>query len=65
MTDDETIARIVAFARHCGNEESTPEAVARRRGWLDEAGAPTEEGAALLDALDEQEATRTVFRPLP
>ena len=65
MTDEENVARIVAFARHCGGEDRAPEAVARRRGWLDDHNVPTAEGARLLDALDEQEATRTVFRPLP
>jgi hypothetical protein len=64
MTDP-IAARIIAFARHCGAAGTDPDATARRRGWLDGAGRPTDEGHALIEALDEQEATRTVFRTLP
>ncbi|MBL4543783.1 MAG: hypothetical protein JKP97_18675 [Rhodobacteraceae bacterium] len=61
MRHDELTSRIIAFARHCG-DTTPPEHAARRRGWIDAQGAPTADGRALLCALREQEATRTVFR---
>ena len=67
MQDDDTgpeaRALILTFAAHVGRGEATgAETVARRRNWLSPAGDVTEEGAELLRALDEQSATRTVFR---
>lgn len=65
MSYHDATDRILAFAQQCGRPGRTPEAVAETRGWIDGQGAPTDEGHALLRALDEQEATRTVFRTLP
>jgi hypothetical protein len=65
MSDHDTANRIIAFARHCGPESEGPERFAMRRGWIDRQGAPTEEGRALIAALDGQDATRSVFRTLP
>lgn len=65
MTDTSLATRILAFARHCGEGDSAPQDTARRRGWLDPAGRPTDEGAALIEALESQDATRSVFRALP
>ena len=65
MDEQETAERIVAFATHCGRAETSPEATARSRGWLDGEGWPTDEGRRLVAALDEQSETRTVFRTLP
>ncbi|RBI82865.1 hypothetical protein DRV85_17715 [Rhodosalinus halophilus] len=65
MTDDSLASRILAFARHCGEGDGAPGDTARLRGWLDAAGRPTDEGAALIEALESQDATRSVFRTLP
>lgn len=65
MTEENTRDRIVAFAKQCGAESRDAEDVALRRGWLDADGNPTADGEALIEALDEQEATRTVFRSVP
>jgi hypothetical protein len=67
MSDDrhgaERKATILSFAAHVGRASKTgPEEVARRRNWLDGSGAVTAEGDELIRALDEQAATRTVFR---
>ena len=63
MTDDTATASILAFAAHIGRRDlRSPEAIARRRNWLTEAGEPTPEGRTLVEALTEQGATRTVFR---
>lgn len=48
-----------------GRADSDAAAFAQARAWLDGAGRPTEEGLALLRALDEQRATRSVFRFVP
>jgi hypothetical protein len=62
MTDHTTAERIRAFATHCGRADTAPETTARNRGWLDAEGNPTPEGDHLVRALDEQDATRSVFR---
>jgi hypothetical protein len=62
MSDQDITTRILAFAHHCGAESSSAETVARRRGWIAEDGAPTDEGRELVEALDGQSATRSVFR---
>ncbi|WP_371036451.1 MULTISPECIES: hypothetical protein [unclassified Rhodosalinus] len=62
MDDHALKGRILAFARHCGAAANDPKDIAHRRGWLDAAGAPTKDGAALIAALDGQEATRSVYR---
>jgi hypothetical protein len=62
MTESEITTRIIAFAQHCGTGQREPEAIARRRGWLDGEGWPTEDGRQLVAALDDQSATRSVFR---
>lgn len=65
MSDDTATAkaRIVAFAAHVGRGDGrAPEAIAKRRNWLDASGNPTSEGHDLLTALGDQAATRTVFR---
>jgi len=62
MDEHDVAGRILAFAKHCGNAGTAPEDTARDRGWLDGAGAPTQEGHDLLRALDDQDETRSVFR---
>jgi hypothetical protein len=66
MTPDQKDARdrIVAFASQVGRAETPPEEKARRRGWLDAEGAPTDQGLELLESLGDQRSTRTVFRGL-
>ena len=59
----DTGTRILAFAQHLGRGwESGAEHEARARRWLDDQGRPTEDGLALLAALEDQRTTRTVFR---
>jgi hypothetical protein len=59
----EARTRILAFAAHVGrSDRELPEATARRRNWLSPEGDVTEDGLALVTALEEQSATRTVFR---
>lgn len=56
-------ARILGFAAHVGRAHATgAETEARLRNWLSEAGDITRDGAELLAALADQDATRTVFR---
>jgi len=62
MTEQETAERIIAFAHHCDRADQPAETAARSRGWLDGDGWPTEDGRALVRALDEQAETRSVFR---
>jgi len=62
MTEQDITDRILAFAAHCGQPGRPPRAVAKRRGWISEADTPTEDGRALIAALTDQSATRTVFR---
>ena len=64
MTDDEqqTRDRILAFATQVGSSETAPEETARKRGWLDGEGRPTEEGVKLLESLGDQVGTRSVYR---
>jgi hypothetical protein len=54
--------RILEFAHQIGAESRSAEDVARRRGWLDGEGNPTADDESLIAALDDQSATRTVFR---
>ena len=60
MSDADLKERVLAFATHIGQRDA--ERVAQRRNWIDAGGRPTEEGAALVRALADQDATRTVFR---
>jgi hypothetical protein len=61
--DHDTLHAILAFAAHVGRSWHTdPMTVARRRNWIDEDQRPTDEGRALVTALADQSATRTVFR---
>ncbi|MBF9061088.1 hypothetical protein HKCCSP123_18050 [Rhodobacterales bacterium HKCCSP123] len=63
MPSSEARTRILAFAAHVGRADpESPEVTARRRNWLSPEGEVTEEGLALVMALEEQSATRTVFR---
>jgi hypothetical protein len=62
MSQEELATRIVGFAHHCGDAALGPERAARLRGWLDPHGMPTEDGRALIRALRDQDATRSVFR---
>ena len=62
MTQQDLTDRILSFAAHCGRQGRSARAVAERRGWIDGAGRPTDEGRALIAALLEQSATRTIFR---
>jgi len=61
MSDHGT--RILAFAQHLGRGWDTgAEHEARSRRWIDDQGHPTDDGLALLNALEDQRTTRTVFR---
>jgi hypothetical protein len=66
MTTEQQDARfrIIAFASQVGGAGTPPEEKARRRGWIDAQGVPTEEGLALLESIGDQAKTRTVFRGL-
>ena len=55
-------SRIVGFARHLDTDDAEPEAAAKDRDWLDAQGRPTEAGHDLVEALIEQDRTRTTFR---
>ncbi len=56
-------ALILSFAAHVGRGHTTgAETVARQRNWLSDAGDVTEDGNDLVRALNDQTATRTVFR---
>jgi hypothetical protein len=55
--------RIIGFAAHMGRiGHQSPEAVARGRNWIGANGDVTEDGRALIAALDDQQETRSVFR---
>jgi hypothetical protein len=59
---DQQVQDILAFADKIGGAETTAFQKAVKRNWLDAEGAVTADGARLLDELDAQKATRTVFR---
>lgn len=48
-----------------GRADADAAAFAAARAWLDGEGRPTEDGLALLRALEDQRATRSVFRFVP
>jgi len=62
MTEEDPTDKILAFARHVGRDGDPPDDIARARGWIDEAGRPTEEGHKLLQAIEEQKADDAVYR---
>ena len=56
-------ALVLSFARQLGeSKDKGAEAVAKERGWLDEDGKVTGEGYKLIESLDGQGGTRSVFR---
>lgn len=55
-------ATILAFAAHLEGPMTDPMTKALQRDWLDQTGAPTADGIALVSALTDQDGTRTVFR---
>jgi hypothetical protein len=59
--------RILAFSRQFVQEpeEPTSEVVARRRHWLDAEGRPTRQGRELLQELEKQTGTRSIYRNMP
>ena len=64
-SDDDVIAKIVAFATHLSDPASEGDGAmeaARTRGWLDASGAPTDSGRELAKAIDEQKTTRSAIR---
>ncbi len=61
MTETSLTQRILAFSAHIGRP-GDPAGVARRRAWIDADGAPTIAGRELVEALEDQSTTRTVFR---
>ncbi|WP_135505426.1 hypothetical protein [Roseovarius aestuariivivens] len=65
MTEDEYRTRILTMAKQCAVEEEDDRAAAVRRGWLDDDGASTASGRALIDELDGQVGARSVFRHVP
>jgi len=63
MANEEARTKILAFAAQIGRGQTQPaEEVAKRRNWLSAGGEVTEDGHALIAALDDQGSTRTVFR---
>lgn len=63
--DGEVAERILKIAQQLADEQPEPqdaEDVACDRGWLDDAGEPTQDGRDLVAALGEQSETRTIFR---
>jgi hypothetical protein len=63
MANEEARTKILAFAAQVGRGQTQPaEEVAKRRNWLSAEGEVTEDGRALVAALDDQGSTRTVFR---
>lgn len=63
MGNKEARTKILAFAAQVGRGQTQPaEEVAKRRNWLSAEGEVTEDGRALVAALDDQGSTRTVFR---
>jgi len=62
MTHDDARTKILSFAAHIGRRHTAAEATALRRNWLSPSGDVTPDGTALIEALDDQSATRTVFR---
>ena len=62
------VDQILFFAGQISGHVATSDDDARRiaqdKGWLDQLGRLTAEGAELLQAFREQCDTRTVFRPL-
>ncbi|MEM9839560.1 MAG: hypothetical protein AAF830_10470 [Pseudomonadota bacterium] len=59
---DEIVCDILWFAQFVGRQRTSPEDVARRRGWIDTDGLPTAAGLELVRALRDQSETRSVFR---
>ena len=59
---EQQVQEILAFAEKIGRDGATPLEKAVRRNWLDRNGDVTADGARLLDELDAQKTTRTVFR---
>lgn len=51
-----------AFSLDSPKAGNTPSDCARNRGWLDDAGNLTTDGARMLEALGGQSKQRTVFR---
>jgi hypothetical protein len=63
MTDAEIRSQILAFSAHLRSDaDKDAAASAQRHGWLDTSGEPTAEGRKLVDALVEQDGTRSAFR---
>ena len=61
MNNDMT-PTIIAFTVHLDDPHDDPWRKAQERGWISEANAPTEDGCALVDALYNQDRTRSTFR---
>lgn len=57
--------RLEVFAALLSSGSDGPAESARERGWLDENGKLTQDGRAVLKALNEQRNTRTALRNLP
>ena len=62
MIQDTTALSILAFAHHLDDPKTPAEIKARSRGWLTEADEVTGEGRTLVQALAQQQGTRTLFR---
>lgn len=60
LDDDEIIHRILSFAAFLSGPD--PEAAARRRAWMDDAGRPTRDGLELVRAILDQRGTRSSIR---
>lgn len=59
---DDTRARILGVAEQMGQPDTPATQTATTRGWLDKDGAPTDQGRQMLEDLDAQQGTRSVFR---
>ncbi|MEX5729257.1 hypothetical protein Ga0609869_002610 [Rhodovulum iodosum] len=64
MSNDDILTRIFGVTRHFMHPAERPDQAARGRGWVDAWGRPTEDGRDLIDAMQDQESTRGVYRLL-
>lgn len=55
-------SQILSFACHLDDPKVDPEQKAVERHWIDETGAPTQDGVFLSVALWDQLGTRTTYR---
>ncbi|MBL3554109.1 hypothetical protein [Rhodovulum sulfidophilum] len=63
LSSDDIVSRILGFTLFCmGFSRAPADQVARGRGWLDEAGQPTADGKALIEALMSRDSAYGVYK---